>query len=405
MPEQKIYLVGAGIEGWEGFGKQALEVIDNAEVLIGHQRLLEIFPNFKGEKRLLEDLSIMLEYLKTTSKRTVVLGSGDPNFFGIGRFLLRNLPKERVEIFPNVTSVQYAFARIKEPWDDATFVSVHGRGIKPALDRIIASEKIAILTDSVNTPSVIARELIGRGAEGYEAWLCEDLGLPSEKFTKTDVRGLAEITCSPLNILILIKTWEPNLQNFPVMGIRDEEFSTAKKLITKEEVRAVTLGKLQLQDDLVMWDIGAGSGSVSIEAANLMPNGRIFALEKNPQYLSYLKDNFKKFAARNVLLIETYAPEGLEDLPDPDRVFIGGSGGMLEEIIEAVDRRLKPDGFIVINAVTLDTLTKSVEFLEDHGFTVEVTCVNISKTRTLTDYKMFSAHNPVYVIAAWKGEE
>ena len=405
MPEQKIYLVGAGIEGWEGFGRQALEAIDNAEVLIGHKRLLEFFPNFRGEKRLMEELSIMLEYLKSTDKRTVVLGSGDPNFFGVGRFLLRNLPKDRVEIFPNVTSVQYAFARIKEPWDDATFVSVHGRGIKPALDRIIASEKIAILTDSVNTPAVIACELIGRGAEGYEAWLCEDLGLPTEKFTKTDVRGLSEISCSPLNILILIKSWEPNLRNYPVMGIRDEEFATAKKLITKEEVRAVTLGKLQLQDDLVMWDIGAGSGSVSIEAGNLMPNGRIFALEKNPQYLTYLKDNFKKFAARNILLIEAFAPEGLEELPDPDRVFIGGSGGMLEEIIDAVDKRLKPEGFIVINAVTLDTLTKSVEFLEDHGYTVEVTCVNISKTRTLTEFKMFSAHNPVYVIAAWKGEE
>lgn len=405
MAQGKIYLVGAGIEGWEGFGKQALEIIDKAEVLIGHQRLLDIFPNFQGEKRPLEDLSIMLEYLKITDKPIVVLGSGDPNFFGIARFVLRNLPKDRVEICPNVTSVQYAFARIKEPWDDATFVSVHGRGIKPALDRIIASEKIAILTDSVNTPAVLARELVARGAEGYDAYLCEDLGLATEKFTKTDVKGLVEITCSPLNILILIKTWEPNLRNYPVIGIRDEEFSTAKKLITKEEVRAVTLGKLQIQDDLVLWDIGAGSGSVSIEASNLMPNGRIFALEKNSQYLSFLRDNMKKFAARNVLVIEAFAPEGLEELPDPDRVFIGGSGGMLEEIIEAVDRRLKPEGFIVLNAVTLDTLTKSVEFLEDHGYSVEVTCVNISKTRTLTEYKMFAAHNPVYVITASKGEE
>jgi len=405
MPAQMIYLVGAGIEGWEGFGKQALEVIDQAEVLIGAKRLLEFFPKFQGEKRLLEDLSIMLDYLKSTEKRTVVLGSGDPNFFGVGRFLLRNLPKERVEIYPNVTSVQYAFARIKEPWDDATFVSVHGRGLKPALDRIIASEKIAILTDNTNTPSVIARELIGRGAEGYDAWLCEDLGLPTEKFTKTDVRGLVGIGSSPLNILILIKTWEPNLRNYPMIGIRDEEFATAKKLITKEEVRAVTLGKLQLQDDLVMWDIGAGSGSVSIEAGNLMPNGRIYALEKNAQYISFLKENLKKFVARNVLLVEANAPDGLEDLPDPDRVFIGGSGGLLEEIIDAVDKRLKPDGFIVLNAVTLDTLTKSVEFLEDHGYTVEVTCVNIAKTRSLSDYKMFTAHNPIYVIVAWKGEE
>lgn len=404
MP-QKIYLVGAGITGWEGFGKQALEVIGTAEVMIGHQRHLDIFPDFAGEKRVLENFAPMLDFLRTTEQRVVVLGSGDPNFFGIGRLLLRNLPKERIEIFPNVTSVQYAFARIKEPWDDAIFISVHGRGLKTAVDRIIAAEKVAILTDGTNTPASIARELIGRGADGYEAWLCEDLGTPREKFTRTDVRGLTDIVAADLNILILIKAWEPSLTHYPIMGIADEEFATAKKLITKQEVRAVTLAKLQLQDDLVMWDIGAGSGSVSIEAENLMPNGRVFALEKNPQYLSFIRDNLKKFAARNIMLVEAYAPEGLEDLPDPDRVFIGGSGGMLEEIIEAADRRLKPEGRIVLNAVTLDTLTKSVEFLEDHGYVVEVTCVNIAKTRGLTEYKMFEAHNPVYVITAWKDSE
>jgi precorrin-6Y C5,15-methyltransferase (decarboxylating) len=405
MPHQRIYLIGAGIEGWEGFGAKALEVINKAEVLIGHRRHLDNFPDFPGEKKLLEDLSGMLEYLKSTEKRVVVLGSGDPNFFGVARFLLRNLPKERIEIFPNVTSLQYAFARIKEPWDDAIFVSVHGRGLKGAIDRVVAAEKAAILTDANNTPAIIARELISRGAEGYDAWLCEDMGLPSEKFTKTDVKGLVDMVASPLNILILIKAWEPNLQHYPVIGIDDDEFATAKKLITKQEVRAVTLGKLKIQDDLVMWDIGAGSGSVSIEASNLMPNGKIYALEKNPQYLAFVRDNLKKFVARNVVLIEAYAPEGLEDLPDPDRVFIGGSGGMLEEIIDSVDRRLKSEGIIVLNAVTLDTLTKAVEFLEDHGYSVEVTCVNIAKTRGLTEFKMFEAHNPVYIITARKTEE
>ncbi len=405
MPQEKIYLIGAGIAGWEGFSAKALEVIDKAEVLIGHQRHLDIFPDYPGEKQPLEDLSLMLDYLKTTDKRVVVLGSGDPNFFGVARFLLRNLHKDRIEIFPNVTSIQYAFARIKEPWDDAIFVSVHGRGLKGAIDRIVAAEKAAVLTDSTNTPAMIARELVHRGAEGYDAWLCEDMGSPAEKFTKTDVRGLVELQASPLNILILIKTWEPNLEHYPIIGIDDEEFATAKKLITKQEVRAVTLGKLKLQDDLVMWDIGAGSGSVSIEASNLMPNGKIYALEKNPQYIVFVRGNLKKFVARNVVLIEAYAPEGLDDLPDPDRVFIGGSGGMLEDIIDVVDKRLKSEGVIVLNAVTLDTLTKAVEFLEDHGYTVEVTCVNIAKTRGLTEFKMFEAHNPVYIVAAWKGEE
>ncbi len=405
MSQQKIFLVGAGIAGWEGFGARALEVINSADLLIGHQRLLDIFPDFKGKKQTYGDLSIMLDFLKDTDQRVVVLSSGDPNFFGVARFLLRNLPKERIEIFPNVTSTQYAFARIKEPWDDAIFLSVHGRGLKSAIDRIIAADKAAVLTDAVNNPAAIARELIARGAEGFEVYLCEDLGLPSEKFTRTDVRGLAEMESSALNILILIKSWEPNLENYPIIGIADDEYATAKKLITKQEIRAVTLAKLQLQNDLVLWDVGAGSGSVSIEAGNLMPNGKVYALEKNPQYLAFIRENLKKFASKNVLLVEALAPEGLDDLPNPDRVFIGGSGGMLEDIIDAVDRRLKPDGLIVLNAVTLDTLTKAVEFLEDHGYTVEVTCVNVAKTIGLTEYKMFEAHNPVYIISARRGEE
>ncbi len=405
MSLQKIYLVGAGIEGWEGFGSKALEVIAKAEVMVGRQRHLDIFPDFSGDKMPLGDLPELLDFLKTTQKQVVVLATGDPNFFGIARFLLRNLPKERIEIFANVTSMQYAFARIKEPWDDAIFVSVHGRGMQPAIDKIVAAEKVCVLTDKVNTPAAIAAELIDRGAEGYEAWLCEDLGLPGEKITRRDLRGLLDITSSELNILILIKTYEPNLTQYPLIGIEDDEFHTSKKLITKQEVRAVTLAKLQLQNDLVMWDIGAGSCSVSIEASNLMPNGRIYAVEQNSQCIAFIRENLGKFAARNVKLVEGEAPDALDGLPDPDRVFIGGSGGMLEEIIITVDNRLKPDGKVVLNAVTLDTLTRAVEFLEDHGFTVEAACVNIAKTRNLTEYKMFEAQNPVYVITAWKGNQ
>lgn len=405
MAQQKIYLVGAGITGWEGFAAKAHEIIGKSDVLIGHQRHLDIFPDFAGEKRLLGDLSELMDFLKQTDRRVVLLASGDPTFFGVSRFLLRNIPKERIEIFPNVTSMQYAFARIKEPWDDGIFVSVYGRGMHPAIDKIIAAEKACVLTDKVNTPAAIAAELIERGAEGYEAWLCEDLGMPTEKFTKTTVRGLLEIKASELNILILIRTYEPNLVHYPLIGIDDDEFHTSKKLITKQEVRAVTLAKLQLQDDLVLWDIGAGSCSVSIEASNLMPNGRIFAVERNQQCIGFINENLKKFCARNIKLIEAFAPEGLDDLPDPDRVFIGGAGGKLDEIIDTVSQRLKPEGVVVINAVTLDTLTRAVEFLEDHGFTVEAVCVNIAKTRNLTEYKMFEAQNPVYVISARKGGE
>ncbi len=405
MTQQMIYLIGAGFTGWHGFPAKALEIIRTADIMIGHPRHLAFFPDFTGEKRELGDLPELINFLINTDQQVVLLASGDPTFFGISRILLRNLPKERLEIFPNVTSMQYAFARIKEPWDDGIFVSVHGRGMHQAVDKIIAAEKACVLTDKVNTPSAIATELIERGAEGYEAWLCEDLGMPTEKFTKTTVRGLLEITASELNILILIRIYEPNLVHYPLIGIDDDEFHTSKKLITKQEVRAVTLAKLQLQDDLVLWDIGAGSCSVSIEASNLMPDGRIFAVEKNQQCIGFINENLKKFCARNIKLIEAYAPDGLDDLPDPDRVFIGGASGKLDEIIDIISQRLKPEGVVVINAVTLDTLTRAVEFLEDHGFTVEATCINVAKTKNLTEYKMFEAQNPVYVISARKGGE
>lgn len=402
MKQEKIYLVGAGITGWEGFGSRAVEIIAKSSVMIARQQHLDIFPDFTGKKILLGDLPDMLEFLEKTDQQVAIIASGDPSFFGTSRFLLRNIPKERIEIFPNVTSMQYAFARIKEPWDDAIFVSVHGRGMQQTIDKIISAEKACVLTDTINTPAAIAAELIELGAEGYEVWLCEDLGLTTEKFTKTTVRGLLDIKTSELNTLILIRTYSPNLTHYPLLGISDDEFQTSKKLITRQEVRAISIAKLQLQDDLVLWDIGAGSGSVSIESSNLMPNGRIFAIEQNTICHGFIRENLKKFAARNIKLIEGDAPEVLENLPDPDRIFIGGSGGVLEEIIRAVDSRLKKDGVIVLNAATLDTLTKSVEFLEDHGFKVEATSVNISKTSCQTDYKMFEAQNPVFIITAHK---
>jgi precorrin-6Y C5,15-methyltransferase (decarboxylating) len=153
---------------------------------------------------------------------------------------------------------------------------------------------------------------------------------------------------------------------------------------------------------MTLWDIGAGSGSVSIEADNLLPNGRVFAVERNQQCLRHLKDNLRKFNARNVTLVEEEAPACLDDLPDPDRVFIGGSGGHLWQILAAADGRLPTGGRVVLNAVTLDTLKAATEFFENTGYELEVTTVNISRTKPLTDYKMFEAFNPVFVLTAVK---
>ncbi len=401
---KKIYVIGAGVEGQEGFSRRALDLIGRAEILLGGSRQLKLFPDFPGEKvKIGDNLAEIVDLLKKTDRQAVVLSSGDPLFFGIGRYLLRNLPEERLEFVPNVSSVQYAFSKLKEPWDDAVFVSAHGRGLKGAVDRIVANDKAAVLTDDLNTPAAIAAELIERGRDGYAAYLCENLGTDQERIVSTDVKGLLEIEAAPLNVLILVKEYEAGGEEYvPTLGIPDEDFATVKKLITKEEIRVVTLAKLKLRHDMTLWDIGAGSGSVGIEADHLLPNGHIFAVERNPQCRDFIKENLKKFNARHVTLVEGSAPECLEALPDPDRVFIGGSGGNLWEILETVDARLPADGRVVINAVTLDTLTAATEFFENAGYQVEVTVVNISRTRPLTDYKMFEAYNPVYIVAAVK---
>jgi precorrin-6Y C5,15-methyltransferase (decarboxylating) len=401
---KKIYVIGAGVAGQEGFSRRVLELIGRAEILLGGERQLELFPDFPGEKVTIgSNLGEVVERLKKNERRAVVLASGDPLFFGIGRYLLRNLPEAELEFVPNVSSVQYAFAKIKEPWDDAVFVSAHGRGLKGAVDRIVANDKAAVLTDEENTPKAIAAELIERGRDGYAAWLCENLGTSQERITATDVKGLLEIEAAPLNVLILIKEYETGGDEYvPTLGIPDEEFASIKKLITKEEIRVVTLAKLKLRHDMCLWDLGAGSGSVSIEADHLLPNGRIFAVERNPQCIEFIKENLNKFNARHVTLVEGEAPECLETLPDPDRVFIGGSGGNLWKILEAVDLRLPAEGRVVINAVTLDTLTAATEYFDNAGYQVEVTTVNIARTRPLTDYKMFEAYNPVYIISAVK---
>lgn len=401
---KKIYVIGAGVEGEEGFSGRALDLVGKAEILMGGQRQLDLFPDFPGEKVVIgSNLGAIAERLKTTDRQVVVLASGDPLFFGVGRYLLRNLPPERLEFVANVSSIQYAFSKIRVPWDDAVFVSAHGRGLKGAVDRIVANDKAAVLTDDINTPAKIAAELIERGRGGYAAWLCENLGGKDERILDVNLRELTRIEAAPLNVLILIKEYEgEGEQSLPILGIPDEEFATIKKLITKEEVRVVTLAKMRLHQDMVLWDVGAGSGSVSIEADRLLPYGQVYAIERNPQCIEYIKQNLQKFNARNVNLVVGEAPAALEDLPDPDRVFIGGSGGNLYDILDAVDARLSAGGRIVLNAVTLDTLTAAKEFFENAGYQLEVTVLNISRTRPLSDYQMFEAFNPVYILAAEK---
>lgn len=399
-----IHVVGAGIEGQEGFSQRALQLLERADIIIGAPKQLALFDNLKGEKQILEREQDVCEQLrKVEDADVVVLASGDPLFFSIGRDLLRNVPPENLEFVPNVTSAQFAFARIKQPWDDAVFISAEGLPLTMVVNRIIANDKAAVLTHDRCPASAIAREMLQRGRDGYAVYVCENLGGTDERIEKTSVKELLNMGISPLNVLIFIKRFDNESQQYqPTLGISDAEFQSLKKQITPEEVRVIALAKLQLRQDMTLWDIGAGSGSICVEADFLLPHGRIYAVERNSEYLGFLRHNLNKFSTRNVRIIEGEAPACLEELPDPDRVFIGGSGGKLWSLLETTDARLNPDGRVVLTASTLDTLTAATDFFENNGYSIQVTTVNIARTSNTSDYKIFEAQNPVNIIMATK---
>ena len=419
--QSRIHIIGLGVEGRESLSNKALNLVESSSLLIGGERHLDEFPEFKGERFVLRsNLKEMLEVIECfnsslithPSSLVVVLASGDPGLFGIADYLIRNLGRDAVEIIPNVSAMQWAFAKAKVSWSDARIVSSHGRGMDKVLEAAREAEKIGVFTSNGDEPSEIAKLLIDNGLNGFTAYICEDLGMETEKVLEMPLSDVSGKSFAALNVMVLVKqksdvrsqmldgnNFIPHPSSLiPILGLPDSEFAHSKGLITKEEVRAVTLAKLRLRDDSVVWDIGAGSGSVGIEAARLCNNGKVFAIEKEPERVANIYENIKKFGIANMIVLEGKAPEGLDGFSDPDAVFIGGSGGNLSDILDVVKARLRPSGRIVINAITLETLHEATTGLKDRGFDVEVVSLNISRSKDLIGMKMFEAENPVFII-------
>ncbi|MBI2561752.1 MAG: precorrin-6y C5,15-methyltransferase (decarboxylating) subunit CbiE [candidate division NC10 bacterium] len=320
-----IQVIGVGNEGRESLTPRALAIVQRAEVLVGGQRLLDFFPEVQAERiRIGAKVDEVLAGLaaRLGEKPIVVLATGDPNFFGITRALLRHVPRESVEILPNLSALQWAFAKAREPWDDAAFLSVHGRTMERLPELVMGKAKVCLFTDETNSPPAIARALLAAGLDGYRAIVCEDLGGPRERITETTLGALAGMDVHPLNTLILLATEEvPAAELAWAPGLPEEAFDQRKPkvgLITKREIRVLSLARLAIRSDSVVWDIGAGSGSVSIEAAKLATRGRVFAVEKNAEDVEIILGNVTRFRVPHVAVVHAKAPDGLETLPDPD---------------------------------------------------------------------------------------
>jgi precorrin-6B C5,15-methyltransferase / cobalt-precorrin-6B C5,C15-methyltransferase len=408
MREDKVYIIGVGPAGLACLGRKELRKVRDTDLLIGSARLLDSFPSFKGRKVILgRNLKEMAVLIKSNigQKRMTVLATGDPNFFGIARYLISVIGQDVIEIVPSISAMQLAFARIKESWDDAAFASVHSKPIESVIEVVRRSSKICLLTDGKNTPSRIAAALKASGIGDCRVYICQDLGTREEKIVRTRLNLLKNREFSPLNIMILIKDKPermPVAGTDQVLGIPEEGFKridSHRSLITKLEVRAVSLAKLHLREDSVVWDIGAGTGAVSIEASKLARYGLTFAIEKNTKYISTIEGNARKFRRVNLKVVASTAPAALKDLPDPDAVFIGGSGGLVKQILQTVCSRLNEGGWVVANSATFENLQGICSELSANGFQPEVTLLNVARSKNVSDLTRLEPLNPIFIIS------
>lgn len=369
-----ILVVGIGLDGAQGLTPELRSRVAQAKVLVGSDRHLSYFPDVVAERWPLGDFDTLAAQLRrrlTTARagEIVVLASGDPLFFGLGRWLLQHLPAEVLTFHPHLSAVQLAFSRVKLPWQTAKLVSAHGRSLDALTQALQQGHEIlAVLTDPTHTPAAIARLIEGLALPShYRLWVCENLGATDERVRSLSVHAAQRETFAPLNVVILHRQdTPPPLPALPHFGLADDLFLSFRDrpgLITKRPVRVLALTELALQDGQVVWDIGAGTGSVSIEIARLCPCSTVYALEKTAVGADLIRQNAARFATPHVHAIHGQAPVALETLPPPDRVFIGGSGGNLSAILDHSARALRPGGRLVLALATLETVADLTQWL------------------------------------------
>ncbi|MEE4240401.1 MAG: precorrin-6y C5,15-methyltransferase (decarboxylating) subunit CbiE [Desulfopila sp.] len=315
-----------------------------------------------------------------------VLASGDPLFYGIGTRIMARFGTERVHILPALSSMQLAFARFKMAWNDAAIVSLHGRRTENLAGLLLANRKTCVFTDGGNSPDRIAAALLDyldhieerRLAAALRLYVGEELGTLREKISTGSLAEIAGMHFSNLNVLCLVLPEDMPVR--PRFGLQEDEIAHSRGLITKDEIRAATLHRLRLPRDGVFWDIGGGSGSISIEAAAMLPRLNIFTIEQKEEELANIRGNIRRFGLFNILPVAGKAPDNLIHLPTPDAVFVGGSGGELERIIACTADRLQKGGTVVVNGVTEKTVSLAPQLLLDHGFTVDTSTIAVQRT-------------------------
>ncbi len=388
----KIYIIGVGCGNAALLTEQARQAVEKCGVVIGSVRIIK---EYERKKRTFAEYRAdeIKRIIDENGSDTAVIMSGDAGFYSGAKGLIETLDGYDVTVIPGISSMTYFAAKLKMPWDDWKLISAHGLS-KNIIGHIRDNEKTFALLNNGGDVNALCEKLIRYGMEDVLLYVGERLSYEDERITSGTAKELVDMTFNKLCVVLAVNgdPWEKKYE------ISDSEFIRGRVPMTKAEVRLISLAKLRLNKNSVLYDIGAGTGSVGIAAALLEPDMEVFAFERNAEAVELIEKNSIKFRTDNVRIIDGDAQSTLSNHRLPTHAFIGGSGGKMGEIIDRLFE-LNENIRIVINTVTIETLAETERVLRARDIEAEFTAVNISKGERLGGYTLMKAANPVYIIA------
>ncbi|HEX3727756.1 MAG TPA: precorrin-6y C5,15-methyltransferase (decarboxylating) subunit CbiE [Pirellulales bacterium] len=412
MSGNKIHVIGMGDDGLAGLTSSARQLVEQAQLLVGPEAALEKIPPTAAERLVAgSNLDDTVERIaRAGGKRVVVLASGDPLFYGVARYLCDKLGKDRFEVIPHVSSMQLAFARVKESWEEAFLTNLANRPLDQVIDKIRIATKVGLFTSEAYPPRAVAQALLDRRIDYFSAYVCENLGSPDERVTQGELAEIAAAEFAPLNVMILVR--RPNVPDRPseaigrrLFGNPDEMFLQSKPkhgLLTPSEVRSMALAEMDLGPTSTVWDIGAGSGSVAIESAQIATGGTVYAIEMDAEDHALIMSNAERFGVSNLVAILGQAPDAWRELPDPDSIFVGGSGREISRLVELAYERLRAGGRLVASVGSIESLSAVHGALERLAKDVNLWMINIARGTQQLERVRFEALNPTFLLGVVK---
>lgn len=398
-----VVLAGIGMGSRDSMTEEAAKAIEEAELIVGARRMVEACSSSDKDILVEYDSRKIAEYIEEHPEyeRITVLLSGDTGFYSGARKLTKVLEAAGCQVrqIAGVSSVSYFMSRIGESWDDAVIVSNHGREAS-LIPLIRDNEKVFSILGKKTDVADLAEKLIYYGLDKVKFYVGERLSYAEEKIQTGRAADFEHYENDPLCVICAVNEDYKNTRINKLARRRDEEFIRAKVPMTKFDVRNASIARLNLEEDSVCYDVGSGTGSVSIEMAVIASKGRVYGIEKKEEAVVLAEENKRKFMCDNFTIVPGLAPEAMEELPAPTHVFIGGSSGNMREIVASVCRK-NPSARFVINCIALESMTQALDCSREFALegSVEISQITSAEGHKVGPYTMMKGENPIYVIA------